>query len=63
MIPSTHRIGNVEDCVRKMKSAMHTLSLKCRTRPLQSADDTCHAAYDVAKAAKQLLVNVHQLDG
>jgi hypothetical protein len=63
VIPPSHRVGNVEDCVRKMKSAMQILSQKCRSRPLVSADDTCHASYDVAKAAKQLLVNVHQFDG
>uniref|UniRef100_A0A914Z0Y2 ARF GTPase-activating protein GIT1 C-terminal domain-containing protein n=1 Tax=Panagrolaimus superbus TaxID=310955 RepID=A0A914Z0Y2_9BILA len=62
VIPVSHRIGNVEECVRKMKNSMQLLSQKCRSRPLQSADDTCHAAYDVAKAAKQLLVNVHQFD-
>uniref|UniRef100_A0A914QNS4 ARF GTPase-activating protein GIT1 C-terminal domain-containing protein n=1 Tax=Panagrolaimus davidi TaxID=227884 RepID=A0A914QNS4_9BILA len=63
VIPPSHRNGNIEECVRKMKNSMHILSQKCRSRPLHSADETCHSAYDVAKAAKQLLVNVHQLDG
>lgn len=42
-----------------MESAMTNLSKKCLQRPLNS-DETCHAAYDLAKAAKQLLVEVHK---
>ena len=62
VIPSSQRTGSVEDCVRQMNNAMKILSKKCHTVPLESADSTCHAAYDVAKAAKQLLMNVHQRD-
>ena len=62
VIPTNQRTGSVEDCIRQMNTAMKLLSKKCHTVPLESADSTCHAAYDVAKAAKQLLMNVHQRD-
>ncbi|KAH7716285.1 GTP-ase activating protein for Arf containing protein [Aphelenchoides avenae] len=57
-IPRTHLTGMVQVCVDEMNAAITTLARKCATRPL-NADETCHAAYDVAKAAKQLLVTVH----
>lgn len=57
-IPSKYLIGEVRQCVNEMELAMNKLSRKCLFRPLNT-DETCHAAYDVAKAAKQLLVIVH----
>lgn len=51
-------VGIIHLCVSEMKSAMTELSKKCHQRPLNT-DETCHAAYDLAKAAKQLLVTVH----
>uniref|UniRef100_A0A7E4VFA0 ANK_REP_REGION domain-containing protein n=1 Tax=Panagrellus redivivus TaxID=6233 RepID=A0A7E4VFA0_PANRE len=60
VIPPQQRTGSIEDSVRMMKSAMAHLSIQCQHHPLRSTDETCHAAYDVAKAAKQLLVHVHQ---
>lgn len=38
---------------------MKQLSKKCISRPL-NIDEACQAAYDVAKAAKELLVIVHK---
>lgn len=57
-IPSKHLVGDVRNCVNEMELAMSELSRRCLFRPLNT-DETCHAAYDVAKTAKQLLVTVH----
>lgn len=52
------RGGPVQHCAIGMESAMKQLSRRCLSRPL-NIDETCQAAYDVAKAAKELLVTVH----
>uniref|UniRef100_A0A914H567 Arf-GAP domain-containing protein n=1 Tax=Globodera rostochiensis TaxID=31243 RepID=A0A914H567_GLORO len=52
------RCAQVQNCALGMESAMKQLSRRCLARPL-SIDSTCQAAYDVAKAAKELLVTVH----
>uniref|UniRef100_A0A915E3Z4 ARF GTPase-activating protein GIT2 n=1 Tax=Ditylenchus dipsaci TaxID=166011 RepID=A0A915E3Z4_9BILA len=58
VIPPMHMVGIVQVCANEMEAAMSALSKKCLAIPLHS-EETCHAAYDVAKAAKQLLVTVH----
>lgn len=60
VIPSEQKTPAIENCLQEMLNATVLLSAKCNS-PTLSVDDTCNAAYAVAKAAKQLLVNVHQL--
>uniref|UniRef100_A0A915M289 Arf-GAP domain-containing protein n=1 Tax=Meloidogyne javanica TaxID=6303 RepID=A0A915M289_MELJA len=60
VIPDSYiRIESIQQCAFKMEAAMKQLSKKCISRPL-NIDEACQAAYDVAKAAKELLVIVHK---
>lgn len=60
VIPDSYiRIEIIQQCAFRMEAAMKQLSKKCITRPL-NIDEACQAAYDVAKAAKELLVIVHK---
>ncbi|CAK5090892.1 unnamed protein product [Meloidogyne enterolobii] len=60
VIPDSYiRIESIQQCAFKMEAAMKQLSRKCISRPL-NIDEACQAAYDVAKAAKELLVIVHK---
>ncbi|KAI1713214.1 putative GTPase activating protein for arf domain-containing protein [Ditylenchus destructor] len=58
LIPPFYMAGIVQVCASEMDAAMTALRKKCLSRPLNT-NETVHAAYDVAKAAKQLLVTVH----
>lgn len=59
VVPEERRTMQVGACLRNMSDATVILSAKCNA-PLLSIDETCNAAYAVAKSAKQLLVSVHQ---
>uniref|UniRef100_A0A914DYF7 Arf-GAP domain-containing protein n=1 Tax=Acrobeloides nanus TaxID=290746 RepID=A0A914DYF7_9BILA len=59
VIPPSHRVGDVADCMKEINLSMASLSGRCLAKPLD-VDTTCHAAYDLAKAAKELLVTVHR---
>uniref|UniRef100_A0A915BFU0 Arf-GAP domain-containing protein n=1 Tax=Parascaris univalens TaxID=6257 RepID=A0A915BFU0_PARUN len=57
-VPEDRLTSQIEWCLTRMSDATVVLSAKCNA-PLLSVDETCNAAYAVAKAAKQLLVTVH----
>lgn len=60
VIPESYmRGGPVQNCAIGVEIAMKQLSRRCLNRPL-NIDDTCQSAYDIAKAAKELLVTVHK---
>ncbi|KAL3103436.1 hypothetical protein niasHS_002622 [Heterodera schachtii] len=59
VIPDMYmRSSRVQNCALGMEAAMKQLSRQCLARPF-SIDSTCQAAYDLAKAAKELLMMVH----
>ncbi|KAF8353597.1 git-1 [Pristionchus pacificus] len=58
LIPSDLHSQSITDTVDALASATALLSAKCNSPQLDS-EETCHAAYNVAKAAKSLLVAVH----
>ncbi|GMR60918.1 hypothetical protein PMAYCL1PPCAC_31113, partial [Pristionchus mayeri] len=58
LIPGDLRSQSITDTVDALASATALLSAKCNSPQLDS-EETCHAAYNVAKAAKSLLVAVH----
>ncbi|GMT07315.1 hypothetical protein PENTCL1PPCAC_29489, partial [Pristionchus entomophagus] len=58
LIPGDLRSPSITDTVDALASATALLSAKCNSPQLDS-EETCHAAYNVAKAAKSLLVAVH----
>ncbi|VDK46338.1 unnamed protein product [Anisakis simplex] len=58
-VPDERRTPQIDACLRAMSEATVILSAKCNA-PMLSVDETCSAAYAVAKSAKQLLVNVHR---
>lgn len=59
VVPEERRTAQISSCLQRMSDATVILAAKCNA-PLLSVDETCNAAYAVAKAAKQLLVCVHQ---
>ncbi|CAG9539715.1 unnamed protein product [Cercopithifilaria johnstoni] len=60
VVPEERRTPTVEACLQRMSDSTVILSAKCNA-PMFSVNDTCAAAFAVANSAKQLLVNVHQL--
>lgn len=55
-MPAEFSRGEVQLCVEEVLRAMRHLYSKCGSRPLNS-DETCHAAYGLATAARKLLVS------
>ncbi|VDD96520.1 unnamed protein product [Enterobius vermicularis] len=58
-VPKAKCTTEVTFCLKTITDATVKLSAKCNI-PSVDVDETCNAAYDVAKAAKNLLVAVHE---
>ncbi|GMT36340.1 hypothetical protein PFISCL1PPCAC_27637, partial [Pristionchus fissidentatus] len=58
LIPGDLHSQSITDTVDNLATATAILSAKCNS-PILDSEETCHAAYNVAKAAKSLLVAVH----
>ena len=54
MVPVEQRHGSVERCLAAMVDACIALTVKCNAMPV-APEETCQAAYGVAKSAKLLL--------
>jgi hypothetical protein len=60
LVPADFRSGPIEHCLNTMVDACMALTLRCNAAGEAHVEETCQAAYNVAKAAKNLLTVIQQ---
>uniref|UniRef100_A0A914XK64 Arf-GAP domain-containing protein n=1 Tax=Plectus sambesii TaxID=2011161 RepID=A0A914XK64_9BILA len=60
LVPVDFRSGPIEHCLNAMVDACMALSVRCNSQGEVQAEETCQAAYNVAKSAKNLLTVIQQ---